>query len=312
MRCRTSTNPTEQMARGFQQVMLGTLCTDRARVREALERIRGAGYSLIELNGFMIRPLPEEIRKLLDENGFPVGISGDLDWPDLLRESGLAVSGIHEDLTLIEQSPQLVIREAWQYDVRRIIAGSIAGMDYSDRENVRKLADRLNSAGKMLKKAGLSLFYHNHNCEFYRLTTDASGEKLPPHLRSETGYDALVRLTRPSLVSFEYDSYWAAEAGCDVLRQMRMLGRRMKLYHISDRGDPAGAGAASVFMRNEGCALGFGNMNLEAMMTRALANGTEAVIVEIHRNWRTGSPVQALADSSLFFTESVTYGTSGK
>lgn len=36
--------------------------------------------------------------------------------------------------------------------------------------------------------------------------------------------------------NFEFDSYWVAEAGCDVSGLMNFLGKRMKLYHINDRG----------------------------------------------------------------------------
>ena len=51
--------------------------------------------------------------------------------------------------------------------------------------------------------------------------------------------------------------------------------------------------------------LGYGNMNLTAMLEQALSIGVDAVILETHKNWVDGSPVKSLEVSAEFLKEHV-------
>ena len=46
--------------------------------------------------------------------------------------------------------------------------------------------------------------------------------------------------------------------------------------------------------------LGYGNMNLTAMVEQSLSAGVDAVILETHKNWEDGSPVKSLEVSAEF------------
>lgn len=69
-------------------------------------------------------------------------------------------------------------------------------------------------------------------------------------------------------MNFEFDSYWPTEAGVDALELMRQIGQRMKLYHINDRGTRV-AGKTGTILKSDSMELGYGNMNLQAMVALA-------------------------------------------
>ena len=212
------------MTKAIQQIMLGTVTKNEKQAAESLKRIKAAGYDGIELNGFMIKPTSFLVRMLTKAAGMPVGKGGNYDWNALVREAGLAVTSIHEDLGTIKREPENVIREAEKFGTKYVVITGMYRFDYSDKNAVFGLCQDLNASGKILKEAGVELLYHNHNCEFL---------KVEP---GKTAYDLILSETDASCVNFELDSYWPTEAGVNALELMRKLDTRMKLYHINDRG----------------------------------------------------------------------------
>ena len=91
------------MTKAIQQIMLGTVTKNEKQAAESLKRIKAAGYDGIELNGFMIKPTSFLVRMLTKAAGMPVGKGGDYDWNALVKEAGLAVTSIHEDLGTIKK-----------------------------------------------------------------------------------------------------------------------------------------------------------------------------------------------------------------
>ena len=51
--------------------------------------------------------------------------------------------------------------------------------------------------------------------------------------------------------------------------------------------------------------LGYGNMNLEALVEQAKAAGVDAVILESHKNWVDKSPVKSIQLSAEFMKKYV-------
>ncbi len=274
--------------KAVQQFMLGTVINNEKQARETLAAIRAAGYDGIELCGFMIRPTGLMVRLLTKAAGMPTGNGGKLDWPRLVRESGLKVVSVHEDLGGVERDPQAVLSETETYGTDKIVITGMYRFDYGDEGQVRELARRLNRAGEALSKGGVRLLYHNHNCELRRV----SGDK--------RAYDLLLEETDPALVNFEFDSYWMAEGGADPLALMKRLGGRMKLWHINDRGTRLTGPAMTPILKTDSMELGYGNLDLDALTAQALQNGVEAVILESHRNWVDKSPVKSLQLSAEY------------
>lgn len=279
--------------KAVQQFMLGSVLKNEASVKETLAAVKAAGYDSIELCGFMLHPMGFAIRMLTKAAGMPVGSGGNLDWEKMIKESGLNVVSVHQDLGSIERDAKAVAEEAKRFGTDTVVITGMYRFDYGSEEAVRDLARRLNQAGMALKKQGIRLLYHNHNCEFLRVAPGISG------------YGLLLAETDPGAVNFEFDSYWCAECGADPLRVMDALGTRMKLWHINDRGTRQKGPCMTPIVKSDSMELGTGAMPLDALWERARECGVEAVILESHRNWIDGSPVKSLQISGEWLSQKV-------
>ena len=279
------------MKKAVQQFMLGTVTSNENQARETLRQMKSAGYDGIELCGFMIHPTPFVVKMLTQATGMPVGNGGKLDWPGLIREAEMEVPALHQYLDAIEKNPDAAIAECEDFDTDTIVITGMYLFDYSVRQNVQELTERLNKTGKNLKESGIRLLYHNHNAEFL------------PVESGKSAYALLQQETNPEYVNFEFDSYWCADAGCDPLAEMQKLGNRMKLWHINDRGCRK-AGFTPIY-KMDSMELSTGTMNLTALLEQAKKNDCDAVILESHRNWIEKSPVKSFQRSAQFLNEKV-------
>lgn len=280
------------MARkAVQQFMLGSVLKNEASVKETLASIREAGYDSIELCGFMLHPMGFLVRMLTKAAGMPVGSGGNLDWEHLVKEAGLHVVSIHQDLGSIERDARAVAEEARRFGTDTVVITGMYRFDYGSEEAVRQLAHRLNEAGERLAEQEIRLLYHNHNCELRK----TGGQKC--------AYDILLDETDSAYVGFEFDSYWFTEGGADAKWWMRRLGSRMKLWHINDRGTRLAGPAMTPILKTDSMELGTGNMDLDGLAEIARQNGVEAVILESHRNWIDNSPVKSLQLSAKWLNE---------
>ncbi len=271
--------------------MLGTVTGSESQARETLRRIKAAGYDGLELNRFMIHPSSLMLRLMTRAAGMPTGNGGKLDWHALLGESGLSVVSLHADLGFLEREPDTVIEEAKSFGTNKVVITGMYRFDYGDENTVRELAKRLNAAGEKLSAAGLSLFYHNHNVELLQVK---------PGLRA---FDVLIGDTDSRYVNFEFDSYWFTDGGADAKTWMRTLGKRMKLWHVTDRGSRQSGPAMTPILKADSVELGTGNMDLSGLKEIALQNGVEAVVLESHKNWIDKDPVKSLEVSAKWLKE---------
>lgn len=279
--------------RAVQQIMLGTVTAKERQAAETLSAIKQTGYDGIELNGFMIRPTSFMVRMMTKMAGMPVGKGVGLDWKALVKEAGLCVVSVHEDLGSIKRDPAAVIKEAEEFGTQYVVITGMYRFDYSDASAVGMLIKDLNEAGKKLKNGGISLLYHNHNCEFRKVG------------KGKTAYQMLLEETDPEFVNFEFDSYWPTEAGADALAWMHRLGERMKLYHINDRGSRVSGASMTPILQSDSMELGYGNMDLVSMTEQAKEAGVDAVILESHKNWAEKSPVRSIQLSAEFMKKYV-------
>lgn len=279
--------------KAVQQIMLGTVSKTEAQAAETLKKIKAAGYEGIELNGFMIRPTSFLVRALTKAAGMPTGKGGNYNWESLVKNAGLSVVSIHEDLGSIERDPAAVVAEAKKFGTDKIVITGMYRFDYRDASEMARLCERLNAAGKTLAQEEISLCYHNHNIEFQKVT---------PGL---TAMEYLIQNTDPEYLNFELDTYWPAEAGVDVLGLMSQMGTRMKLYHINDRGTKLTKAPITPILKSDSCELGDGNMPLTKLVEQALSVDVAAIILESHKNWLDNSPIRSLERSAVFLKEHV-------
>ena len=281
------------VVKAVQQIMLGSVTRNEREALETLNIMKKAGYDGIELNGFMIRPTSFMVRMMTKMAGMPVGKGGTFDWSALVKQAGLSVVSVHEDLGTIQREPENVIAEAKKFGTDKVVITGMYRFDYSDKAAVVKLAKNLNEAGEKLKEGGIRLLYHNHNCEFRKVEA------------GKTAFDLLLEETNPESVAFEFDSYWATEAGVSAIAWMRQLGNRMKLYHINDRGTRIKGASMTPILKSDSMELGWGNMNLTELVEQAIQVEADAIILESHRNWIEKSPIKSLQLSAEFLNREV-------
>jgi len=274
------------MRKGVQQIMLGTVTKNREQALEALRRIKAAGYDGIELNRFMIHPSSLMVRMLTKAAGMPTGNGGRMNWHELLETSGLTVISLHADLGSLEKETDTVIQEAQSFHTDTVVITGMYRFDYSDAENVKDLAKRLNQCGEYLKKNGIRLLYHNHNVELLRCNSDMRA------------YEILLEETDPENVNFEFDSYWFTDGGANAKEWMKKLGKRMKLWHINDRGSRSSGASITPILKADSMELGTGNMDLDGLKEIAIDNGVDAIILESHKNWIHKDPLQSIEVSA--------------
>lgn len=283
------------MLTAIQQLQLRDVIRNESMALDTLKRVKAAGFDGIELNRFMLNPLPPAIRLMTRLAGMPMGQGAKLDWVHLLDASDLKVIAVHSDLGSILRDPDAIIQDAMKYKTDTIVMTGMHHFDYSDRAAVEVLIDQLNQAGRLLLDADLRLLYHNHNSEFRHIE------------RGLSAYELIVRETDPALLNFEFDSFWAAEAGVDCVDMMHRLGQRLKLYHINDRGSRKSGKTGSI-IKSDSMELGDGNMNLPALIQAAKNVSVDAIVLESHRNWINQSPIESFERSALYLMKEINEG----
>lgn len=287
----TNVADSSRVTLAVQQIMIGTKCNNYKSALETLKKIREDGYDAIEINDFMIHRAGLTVKLMTKFGGMPIGNGGKLDWPSLVQESGLAVVSLHSYLNSIEEKPEEVADEAKCFGTNTVVITGMYRFDYSDEKKVKELARRLNEAGKKLSQYGVRLFYHNHNVEMQKVN------------ENQTAYDILLNETDPAYVNFELDSYWMTDAGVNVPELMKRMGSRIKLWHITDRGHRKSGPYNTPILKEDSMELGYGNMDLETLSKIAIENGVEGVVLETHKNWVNGDPLQSIQMSSKFMKE---------
>ena len=220
----------------------------------------------------------------------PTGNGGKLDWKKLISESGLKVISLHSYLNSIEENPEAVAKEALSFGTNTVVITGMYRFDYGNFAEVKKLAERLNMAGKALLPYGVKLLYHNHNVELQKVSED------------KTAYDLIVENTDPQYVNFELDTYWMADGGADVTALVNKLSDRMVMWHINDRGCRKKGPFITPILKEDAAELGTGNMPLDAILETVKANtGVEAIVLETHKNWIDNDLIKSLTISAEWF-----------
>lgn len=285
------TNAPGHITTAVQQIMIGTMCTNYENALQTLLDIKNAGYESIELNDFMIHKSSMLVKLMTKFSGMSIGNGGKLDWPKLIKESGLMVISIHSNLGSIEKDAKAVAKEAKKFGTDTVVITGMYKFNYSNLDDVKELARRLNEAGKALSEEGIRLLYHNHNCELQKVTAE------------KTAYDIIIEETDPAYVNFEFDSYWMTDGGANVPALMEKLGSRMKLWHINDRGYTKSGPYMTPILKENATELGSGNKDLDTLSAIAIKNGVEGVVLETHKNWVDNDPIKSLQVSSKYMQD---------
>jgi hypothetical protein len=118
-------NNFKHITTAVQQIMIGTMCNNYDNALQTLLNIKNAGYDAIELNDFMIHKSSVLVKLMTKFSGMPIGNGGKLDWPKLIKESGLKVISLHSDLGSIENDAKAIADEAKSFGTDTVV---ITGM----------------------------------------------------------------------------------------------------------------------------------------------------------------------------------------
>lgn len=268
----------------IQQFQLRNVLKTETRAINALKKIKENGCYGIELNQFMLEKLPFSIRLLTKLAGYPIGNSGLLDWYKIVNEVGLNVVALHISLESLDKNIDHVIEQARKFDVRKVVITGMRHYSYTNETSLEELCHKLNIYGQKLSENQLQFMYHNHNCEFIRLSD------------GQLAYDYIVQHTDEQYVNFELDVYWACDAGIEIIPLMEQLGSRMKLLHINDRCYTPKKRAGSI-VKFHGCEVGTGTLKIKKILGQALQLGLKDIVVETHDNWINNDPIESFVHS---------------
>ncbi len=163
----------------------------------ALREVSKQGYRYIEFAGFFDHPA-EEIRRWLDEYG-------------------LVCSGTHTGVDAIKPD-QIAGTIDYHHKIgcgNLIVPGAKWGTLQQMNENIALF----NEAEKILGAEGIALGYHNHSAEF-----------LP------TPYGKVIEneIIENTKIELEIDTFWAFNAGIDVIPFLDGIKDRIRVIHLKD------------------------------------------------------------------------------
>jgi sugar phosphate isomerase/epimerase len=181
-----------------------------------LKRLAGLGYEEFETYGFdpvgmryYGMPAKEFVQRLRD-----LKLTTPSGHYDLNRYAGTPV----EDLTkYVDQCIQGAKVLGQSY-----ITWPLLDADFRTIEKFKAVAERLNLVGAQVKKAGLTLAYHNHDFEF----VEQNGQ---------IGYDIIIKGTDPALVKLQMDLYWIARGSkLSPNEWFKRAPGRFEMWHVKD------------------------------------------------------------------------------
>lgn len=161
-------------------------------------------------------------------------------------------------------------------------------------DDYKFMAEQLNKAGEICKKANLHIGYHNHYWEFKPLADTNS-----------TGYDIMLKETDPSLVSFELDLFWAVKSGRDPIALFKEAPGRFVAWHVKDMDKNNTASLTAAGTENKTsmellsgvtfAEVGTGSINFHKIFAQAKLAGVKHLFVE--QDKITIDPFQSITKS---------------
>ena len=242
-------------------------------VKGTIAKVAKAGFKEVETYGFSIKDqfwglTPAEFKKLLDDNGLTAP-SGHYGLGSYLTD------GNTEELKAAIATAKVLGSEYV----------TIPWLDESIRKSAddyKKIAVKINEAGKLAKEAGIRLAYHNHNFEF-----DKQGDT--------TGYEILLKGTDKNLVDFELDLYWVVRSGNDPIKLFKENPGRFTMWHVKDMDKANPALNAEV---------GTGAINFKPIFADAKLSGMKHFFVEHETNYKP-NPIESVAASCAYIKKEI-------
>jgi sugar phosphate isomerase/epimerase len=174
------------------------------------------------------------------------------------------------------------IETAHRHGVKFLVFPYLPPDQRGDADGYRKLADKLNVAGKQCQAAGLTFCYHNHAFEF----GGAKGQR---------PIDILEERLDKKLVNFELDLFWVSVAGNDPVEMLQKYRGRVPLVHLKDKLKGAPVMFDERVPKETFQEVGSGTLDFPAILKASEKAGVKHYFVE--QDQTPGDPVDSLAKS---------------
>lgn len=188
------------------------------------------------------------------------------DFKKLLDKNGLTCGSMIFGYDQFEKTPETIIKEARMFGARYVGIGWIPHQKPFNKAVTEKAIQDFNIFGEKMKKAGLRFFYHPHGYEFE--TPDGNM------------MDLILSQTKPDLVTFQLDVFWAVHGGADPLAYLQKYPGRFELMHLKElRNDTPGNNSGSAADETS-VPLGKGVTNWPVILRQAVKSGTKKFYIE--------------------------------
>lgn len=246
---------------GIQLYTLRDYLQTPQEIAKTLQKVRRIGYEVVQISG--MGPIDEkELGKML-------------------KGEGLICVATHEPGAKILDEPQAIVERLNRLNCKYTAYPYPAGIDLTNRKSVQDLAAGLNTAGKVLQEAGMTLTYHNHSMEFQRID-------------GELVLDLIYNHTDPRYLQGEIDIFWVQHGGGNPVAWCEKLQGRLPLLHLKD------------YVIRDGnvptyAEIGFGNLDWKAIISAAEKSGCQWFFVE--QDTCPGSPFDSIQMSYDYIRE---------
>jgi sugar phosphate isomerase/epimerase len=252
-------------------LQLYTLGGDLAtHLDEQLAALAQMGYGAVEMAGYLGRT-PKELRAAFDKAGLicpssHVGAASSAAQPGLADIDRVIadsqIIGIKHIVLPSSPAPSHIDMTPKPGETRGATLGRLATQMTAD--DWKATADLLNAKGEVLKRAGMTMGYHNHNVEFAPVA-------------GTTGLEILLKNTEPMLVQFEMDVGWVVAGGGDPFTLLKAHPSRFKQMHVKD---VKATTKTNYVFQQDPAEIGSGIIDWKHLLPAAYAAGVRGFFVE--------------------------------
>lgn len=140
--------------------------------------------------------------------------------------------------------------------------------DRTSLDDYKVFAEKANTCGEISKKAGVQLYYHNHNFEFEPVD-------------GTTPYAEMLKIFDRDLVKLELDVFWTTVAGQDPVQWLREIADWMLFLHLKDLTKGFQVNQYTVQIPEDSFTeLGTGMLDLKKILTIAREKGISYAIID--------------------------------
>jgi sugar phosphate isomerase/epimerase len=180
-----------------------------------LQQVAAAGYQEVEAAGFF-NHTPQQVKQAMRKAGLRC-VSTHYSYNDLNRDLDNTIA-FNKELGV----DSIICSFPGFKDPARLTDKLFANQVQSFTiEDYHWNAEQFNRIGAKVKAAGLKFGYHNHTMEF-----QAKDGVVP--------FAELLRLTDPTLVTFEMDCGWVVVGGGDPVELLKQYPTRISMLHVKD------------------------------------------------------------------------------